>query len=125
MKILLANNKQVHNCTVESYLQTNGYQVLTSNSYSDTLQQIEDNNPDVIVADLQAANSTYNIIKNVKTREVKNQIPILVMSGKGQEALVETAFELGADDYVSHHHKLQELALRINILARCRAKAIQ
>ena len=40
------------------------------------------------------------------------------MSKAGQERFGETAFELGADDYVSHHNKLQELSLRINILAR-------
>jgi DNA-binding response OmpR family regulator len=122
MKILIANNKEMTNRTVKSYLKKNGYQVLTTNSHDETLEQIEQYHPDVIITDLNISDSAFNLINVVKISEENKQIPIIVMSKAGQEHLVETAFDLGASDYVSHHNKLQELSLRINILARCRAK---
>ncbi|MCY7420608.1 MAG: response regulator [Chitinophagaceae bacterium] len=123
MKILLANNKEINNRTIQSYLQKNGYQVLTTNSYPETMEQIDQYHPDIIITDLNTSDSTFTLISEVKTSGLNKQIPIIVMSKAGQEHLVETAFELGADDYVSHQSKLQELSLRINILARCRSKA--
>lgn len=123
MKILIANNKEITSCTVKSYLKKNGYQVLTTNSYNETLEQIEQYHPDLIITDLNISDSAFNLINVVKTSQENNQIHIIVMSKAGQEHLVETAFDLGADDYVSHHNKLQELSLRINILERCRLRA--
>ena len=124
MKILIANNKEVQNRTIQSYLQKNGYQVLTTTSYPETIEQIDQYHPDLIITDLNTCDSTFTLINEIKTSQLNKQIPIIVMSKAGQERLVETAFELGADDYVSHHHKLQELSLRINILARCRLKEL-
>ena len=123
MKILIANNKEITSRTVKSYLKKNGYQVLSTKSYNETLEQIEEYHPDLIITDLNTSDSAFNLINVVKTSQENKQIPIIVMSKAGQEHLVETAFDLGADDYVSHHNKLQELSLRINILARCRSKA--
>lgn len=123
MKILIASNKEVTSNTVKSFLQKNGYQVLTTNSYPETIEQIEQYHPDLIITDLNLSVFAFNLIHEVKTSRQNKQIPIIVMSNTGQERLVETAFELGADDYISHHNKLQELSLRINILARCRSKA--
>lgn len=122
MKILIANNKEMPNRTVKSYLRKNGYQVLSTNSHHETLEQIEQYHPDVIITDLNISESAFNLINVVKTSQENKQIPIIVISKAGQEHLVETAFDLGANDYVSHHNKLQELSIRINILARCRSK---
>ena len=118
MKILIANNKGVTNSSVTSYLQQNGYHVVTSNSYPETLKKIEECHPDLIIADLNLSESTFKLINEIKTNPQNKQISIIVISKDGQESLVETAFELGADDYISNYNKLQELSLRINILAR-------
>lgn len=123
MKILIANNKEVTSKSVQCFLQKDGYQVLTTKSYPETIKQIQQFHPDIIITNLNFSDFAFNLIHKVKTCPDGEQIPIIVMSKAGQGSLVETAFELGADDYVSHHNKLRELSLRINLLARCRAKA--
>lgn len=92
--------------------------MVIANNYPKTLKQIEKYYPDIIITNLNLSNSSFNLINKVKTKQENEQIPIIVMSKAGQERFGETSFELGAEDNLSHYNKLQELSLRINILAR-------
>jgi DNA-binding response OmpR family regulator len=55
-----------------------------------------------------------------RTREIAEQIPILVLSAKGLETDKVRALELGADDYVTKPFSLLELLLRVRGLTKRR-----
>jgi DNA-binding response OmpR family regulator len=55
-----------------------------------------------------------------RTREMAEQIPILVLSAKSLETDKVRALELGADDYVTKPFSLLELLLRVRGLAKRR-----
>lgn len=53
-----------------------------------------------------------------KTRTFADQVPIAVLSAKSLESDKLTAFELGADDYITKPFGLAELLMRIKILIK-------
>jgi DNA-binding response OmpR family regulator len=62
-------------------------------------------------------NSGLEIVNFVKAKLQKN-IPVIVLSGLGQEKTIEEAFKLGADDYMTKPFNLSELLLRIKRVSR-------
>ena len=62
-------------------------------------------------------NSGLEIVNFVKVT-LKRSIPVMVMSGIGQEKTVEEAFKLGADDYMIKPLSLPELLMRIKRFSR-------
>ncbi|MEI6479851.1 MAG: response regulator transcription factor [bacterium] len=57
-------------------------------------------------------------------RSHNNQVPILMLTARGEQEDVIEGFESGADDYLRKPFSLQELLLRINALIR-RSKPIK
>lgn len=123
MTILIAHNKAGQSRSIKSRLIKSGYDVIISKSYPEAVQQVEQHCPDLIITDLEYSTSAFQMINEIKNGPDK-KIPILILSGLGQESLVEEAFNLGADDYISQPTRLHELSLRVNLLAKGRFKDV-
>ena len=121
MKILIAHDQADNARAIKSHLKKIGNQVVVSKSYDETILQVEQHSPDIIITDLMYSSRTFQLITAIKSGPCK-KIPILILSGSGQESLVEKAFDLGADDYLSIPNKINELSLRVHILAKGRAR---
>jgi DNA-binding response OmpR family regulator len=61
--------------------------------------------------------SGLELISIVKSNENK-KIPIIVLSGLGQEDTVMEAFQLGADDFITKPFNPTELAVRVKRLLK-------
>jgi DNA-binding response OmpR family regulator len=121
MTILIAHNKAGTSRSIKSRLTKYGYEVIISKSYPEAFLQVEQLHPDLIITDLASSSLAFQMISEIKKGPDK-RTPILILSNVGQENLVEEAFSLGADDYISQPGKLNELYLRINLLAKGRLK---
>ena len=72
--------------------------------------------PDVIILDLGLPDlDGFEVIKHVRTW---SQVPILVLSARGQEKDKVTALEMGADDYLTKPFGAAELLARIKVAQR-------
>jgi two-component system response regulator MtrA len=56
-------------------------------------------------------------------RQAKHEMPVLILTARGEEADKVVGFRLGADDYVTKPFGLSELLARVNALLR-RARAV-
>jgi DNA-binding response OmpR family regulator len=76
---------------------------------------------DLILLDLMLPRvNGYEICRAV--RMVKSEVPILMLTAKGQTEDVVKGFELGADDYVVKPFALRELLARVRALLRRRSQ---
>jgi DNA-binding response OmpR family regulator len=94
-----------------------GFRVHTAADGDAGLKQALALKPDLIVLDLMLPKiNGYEICRFL--REEKLQIPILILTAKGQESDVVLGLKLGADDYVTKPFSIKELLARAEALLR-------
>jgi DNA-binding response OmpR family regulator len=100
-----------------------GYEVLTARDGESGLRLATTKQPDLIVLDLMLPRvNGYEICRSV--REQGLEMPILMLTAKGQEEDIILGLNLGADDYITKPFRLGELVARANAFIR-RNKARQ
>ena len=118
MKILLVEDNQLILKVIETKLKKEGYDVISCENGKEAIEQITESLPDLVITDIMLPyNSGLEIVSFVKMKAQKN-IPIIVLSGLGQEKTIEEAFKLGADDYMTKPFSLSELSMRIKRFSR-------
>src|ERR1043165_8381689 len=84
------------------HLEREGFDVAIIQSGRQALTAIESDPPDLILLDLMLPDvDGLEICRRLKRREATRNIPILIVSAKGEETDIVAGIELGADDYVT------------------------
>ncbi len=118
MKILIAEDEPMMLMAIEAKLKNDGYDVIATKDGNEALKVIEADSPDLIITDiLMPYTSGLELIGIVKSTQSKN-IPVIVLSGLGQEETVLEAFQLGADDFLTKPFNPAELSLRVKRLLK-------
>ena len=60
----------------------------------------------------------FDICRLLKNKDLTRNIPILILSAKGEESDIIKGLELGADDYVTKPFSAKVLSARVNTLLR-------
>ena len=83
-------------------LDKNGYAVQSANSGENALSAIKTKLPDLILLDLMLPGiDGLQVCKKLKSDPKTENIPIIMLTAKGEESDIVTGLELGADDYVT------------------------
>jgi len=102
---------------LEHALESDGYEVETCSDGKQAIETLLAGPFDLVVLDIMLpGKSGFDICRELRSR--KNQIPILMLTAKGQEVDKVVGLELGADDYVTKPFSLRELSARIRALLR-------
>ena len=118
MKVLIVEDDEFTSKTITIVLNKEGIEVNEVNNVNDAIAALENFQPDLIITDiLMAHTSGLELIGIIKNGLAIN-MPIIVLSGAGQEKTILEAFELGADDYVSKPFNPKDLYVRVKRLAK-------
>lgn len=113
MNILIAEDEPLMLKTIELRLKKDGHNVIACVDGKSALEQISTQELDLIITDIMLPYiSGVEVIGAAKSNAHKT-IPVIVMSSMGQEKMIEQAFELGADDYITKPFNLAELSSRV------------
>lgn len=99
-----------------------GFDVLEAPDGEDALEKLESNKVDLIILDIMMPNMDGWEM----CREVRNfcDVPILMLTAKGETSQKVKGFELGADDYLTKPFDPPELTARVKaLLKRCNIAA--
>lgn len=100
-----------------------GYEIQTATSGEEGLKYARSKVPDLIVLDLMLPGvDGLEVCKLVKNDPKTRQIPIVMVTAKGEESDVVTGLELGADDYVTKPFSPKVLVARIRAVLRRRTE---
>jgi DNA-binding response OmpR family regulator len=100
-------------------LKVEGYEVLQAQDGRTGLQRAVDDKPDLLVLDVMLPEMNgYEVLKELRRRRV--DVPVVMLSARGQEPDKILGLELGADDYVVKPFGLQELLARLKAVLRRR-----
>ncbi|HEY5998498.1 MAG TPA: response regulator transcription factor [bacterium] len=103
--------------------QLRGYRVLAAADGESGVRLAVEERPDVIVLDLMLPGlDGFEVLGRLREREL--DVPVLILSARGQVADKVTGFQTGADDYVTKPFQLPELIARVEgMLRRSRRRA--
>lgn len=100
-----------------SALNNNGYNSFSASDGLDALDVLEKNVIDLIVCDIMMPNMDgYQLTKSL--RNVRNNVPILIVTAKDDYESMQRGFNLGVDDYMIKPINIREMLLRIHALLR-------
>lgn len=114
-RILLIEDETIMLDLLSTFLEKAGYRVTGATNAAEALASFEKEAPDLVLLDLVLPDENGIVILR-KIRTTSN-VPIVVLSGRAENAHRTAALELGANDFVNKGVDLQELLLRLrNIL---------
>lgn len=100
-----------------SNLEIEGYEVRTAATGPDGVRQAKAFLPDLIVLDLMLPQMDgFAVLEAI--RESKLQMPVLILTARGEEIDKVRGLRLGADDYVTKPFGLMELLARVEAILR-------
>src|SRR5580765_1204406 len=98
-------------------LESQGYEVRTANDGQKGLDALAKSRPDLLLLDLMLPKvNGYEICQTARSRQL--DMPIIMLTAKGQEEDVIQGLELGADDYVTKPFSIRELLARVKAFLR-------
>jgi len=97
--------------------ETLGYNVRLANNGQKGLDTLLAEPPDLVLLDLMLPKvNGYEICRTARARQL--DMPIIMLTAKGQEEDIVRGLELGADDYVTKPFSIRELVARVKAFLR-------
>ena len=94
-----------------------GYDVRSAIDGKSGLAEALGNPPDLILLDIMLPEMNgYEVCRQVRLRKL--DVPIIMLTAKGQESEIVEGLELGADDYVTKPFSIRELLARVKAFLR-------
>ena len=116
MKILIVDDEKLIREVIREYCAYEGYEVLEANDGLTALDIIKENKIDLIILDIMMPKlDGFSTCKKIK--EIDN-IPIIMLSARGEEYDKLFGFELGIDDYITKPFSPKELIARIKAITK-------
>ena len=116
-RILIAEDERDIRDLITFTLKFAGHEVIpTANGQDafDTALALKDNPPDLIMMDVRMPRMTgYEACEAIKAVSELQQIPVVFLSAKGQEAEVKTGLEVGAVEYILKPFAPDQLTARV------------
>ena len=112
-KILAVDDSLLICQQIEKVLKNEEYTVYISHSAKETLELLEEVNPDLILLDVILPDMEgYELFEKIKEKD-KNHAPVIFITSKDSEQDVIRGFELGACDYIKKPFRPEELKSRV------------
>lgn len=100
-------------------LEQNGYQAIEAEDYDSALEKMSEPYPELILMDwMLPGGSGINLIKHLKRDELTRQIPVVMLTARGEEEDKVRGLEVGADDYITKPFSPKELMARLKAVMR-------
>lgn len=118
-RILVVEDETPIREMVSFVLEQNGYQPLEAESYDGALSRLCEPYPDLILLDwMLPGGSGIQLIKHLKREPATRDIPVMMLTARGEEEDRVRGLEVGADDYIIKPFSPKELVARIKAVMR-------
>ncbi len=112
-KLLIVDDEQKIREVIREYAEFNGYEVAEAENGMEAIGLCKLNDYDLIIMDIMMPKlDGYSACKEI--RKIKD-IPVIMLSARGEEYDKLFGFELGIDDYIVKPFSPKELMARINV----------
>ena len=96
-----------------------GFSVIEAETAEDALKVLDRGTPELIIIDwMLPGMDGIDLAKQLRADELTKELPIIMLTARGEEADKLRSFEVGIDDYVTKPFSPKELVARIKALLR-------
>jgi len=114
--VLVVEDESVVREVVVKYLRREGYRTLEAADGDTACDLVEREQPDLVVLDLMLPRMDgLAVCRWIRGR---SEVPVIMLTARGEEADRIVGLELGADDYVTKPFSPRELAARVKTVLR-------
>lgn len=121
IRLLVAEDEPHIRRILTTLLEAAGFQLTVVQDGPAALAQLEGSEPfDLAVMDLLMPEMTgLDVLRELRTLGHRKDLPVIILTAKGQDADRETAFALGADEFMTKPFSPKKLLVRVDqLLAR-------
>ena len=121
-RILIIEDEEPLTLLLRYNLEAEGYEVDTSARGDEGDLRLKESPPDLAVIDWMLPGlSGIELIRRLRTRPETRQLPVIMLTARGEEGERVRGLATGADDYIVKPFSVPELLARIRALLRRRA----
>ena len=118
--ILVVDDEPAIRRLLRNTLSVQDFRVVEAATGSEALEAARRDRPDLVILDLGLPD--LDGMEIIRALRAKSQVPIVVLSSRGDEKGKVAALDLGADDYVTKPFGVDELMARIRAALRHRVQ---
>ena len=117
INILVVDDEPAMRQGLSDNLEFECYEVTTAKDGPSALEAVKQTTFELVILDVMMPKmSGFDVCKRL--RETNNQVPIILLTAKGEEIDRVLGLEFGADDYIAKPFSLRELLARIKAILR-------
>ncbi|MGO4891800.1 phosphate regulon transcriptional regulator PhoB [Flavobacterium sp. W21_SRS_FM6] len=118
-RILLVEDEAPIRDMLKFVLEQSGYETIEAEDFNIALERVVEPYPDLILLDwMLPGGSGVQLAKKLKQHEYTRDIPIIMLTARGEEEDKVRGLEAGADDYVTKPFSPKELIARVKAVIR-------
>jgi DNA-binding response OmpR family regulator len=118
--VLVVDDEPIVREVVVRYLERAGYRTLEADDGDGARKLVETQPPDLVVLDVMLPGTDgLELCRWIRSR---SELPVIMLTARGEEADRIVGLELGADDYVTKPFSPRELAARVRSVLRRAAR---
>ena len=109
---------------IQYNLKSEGYDILSATTGEQAIKIAKQTRPDLMVLDLMLPGiDGLEVTQYLRSNDETRDIPIVMLTAKGEESDIVTGLEMGANDYISKPFSPRELTARVRGILRRRRKS--
>ena len=117
-KVLAVDDEKIIIKGLKFSLERDGFEVICAYDADEALALAESENPDIILLDVMLPGlSGYEVCERIREY---SDVPIIMLSAKGEDMDKIMGLEYGADDYITKPYNILEVKARIKVVLRRR-----
>ena len=115
-KILIADDEELIRALIAKYAKFEGYETEEARDGMEAVRKCAEENFDIVIMDIMMPElDGFSAVREIRK---KSDVPVIMLSARGEEYDKINGFECGADDYVVKPFSPKELMLRIEAVLK-------
>ena len=116
-RILVVEDERDLALGLRANLEVEGYSVAVAHTGEEGLREARAGSPDLVILDLMLPDTDgYDVL--ARLRKAGHEMPVVILTARGEEVDKVRGFRAGADDYVTKPFGVMELLVRIQAILR-------
>lgn len=121
MRVLIVDDEDMIRNVLKEYVEFEGNEAFEAADGMEAVKMCRDNDYDIILMDVMMPKlDGFSAVKEIKKLK---DVPVIMLSARGEEYDKLFGFEIGVDDYVTKPFSPKEVMARINVVTKRRKQS--